>query len=444
MLKEIQKIPMESLIPVINSRDPELARLIKRELPGIEQVTRVDEIISAVRLAGDSALCRFTLEFDGVKLAPGELKVSPEEIKAAYREIDEDFLVALTLAREKITSFHQKQLFSSWFDLDKQGVFRGQIIRPLERVGIYVPGGKAAYPSSVLMNVIPAVIAGVPEIVMVTPPGPGGRINPYTLVAAGEVGLTEIYKVGGAQAVAALAYGTQSIKAVDKITGPGNVFVTLAKWRVYGKVDIDLLAGPSEVAIVADETADPFYLAADLLAQAEHDPRAVAILFTPVTTLALAVQKELVVQLASLPRKEIAARALATRGAIIITGDLPEAIELVNEFAPEHCELLVAEPFSWLNSLKNAGAIFLGSYSPEPVGDYLAGPNHILPTGGTARWAGPLGVEAFLKRSNVLAYSRPALLQTGRQIVQLARTEGLEAHARAVEARLKGEFAIDF
>lgn len=428
---------MEIFFPVINSQDPGLARLMQRRTFGDELAAQVEEIISAVRAEGDRALCRFTREFDGVELTPGELKVSREELKAAYRQVDEDFLSALTLAKENITAFHQKQLLNSWIDVEKQGVIRGQLVRPLNRVGIYVPGGRAAYPSSALMNALPAVVAGVPEIVMVTPPGPDGKINPSTLVAAGEAGVTEIYKVGGAQAIAALAYGTESIKPVDKITGPGNIFVTLAKRSVFGQVDIDMLAGPSEVAIVADETADPVYVAADLLAQAEHDPFATAILLTPSAILAEAVKKELAVQLSSLPRKEIASRALAAHGGIVITRDLDEAIALVNKFAPEHCELLVAEPFPWLSRVENAGVIFLGAYSPEPVGDYLAGPNHILPTGGTARWASGLEVADFLKRSNVLAYSREALVQTGRQIMKLARTEGLEAHARAIEVRLK-------
>ncbi len=431
------EISSENLLPIIDSRSPDLAGLINRQFFYAEEAARVEEIISAVRLEGDEALCRFAREFDGVELVPEELKVSPEELQEAYRQVDEDFLAALRLARENITAFHRKQLINSWIEPDENGVIRGQLIRPLRRVGVYVPGGRAAYPSSVLMNAVPAVVAGVPEIVMATPPGPEGKVNAHTLVAAGEAGVTEVYKIGGAQAVAALAYGTQSIKPVDKITGPGNIFVTLAKRCVFGQVDIDLLAGPSEVAIVADETADPVYIAADLLAQAEHDPLAAAVLFTPSAALAGAVRTELAVQLASLPRKEIAARALGARGAIVLTKDLGEAVELVNKYAPEHCELLVSEPWEWLGRVENAGAIFLGPYSPEPVGDYLAGPNHILPTGGTARWASGLGVEAFLKRSHVLAYSRQALAQTGRQIVKLARLEGLEAHARAIEVRLR-------
>ena len=431
---------MDRIISVIFSGDPSLDRIMERKaFFRKEAAARVEEIVAAVQKEGDAALCRFSREFDGVELSPEELPVTQEEIRAAYRQVGEDFLSALTLARERITSFHQKQLARSWFETDQQGVFRGQVVRPLSRVGVYVPGGTASYPSSVLMNAIPAAVAGVSEIVLVTPPGPDGRINPHTLVAAGEAGVTEIYRVGGAQAVAALAYGTETIKAVDKITGPGNIYVTLAKRCVFGQVDIDMLAGPSEVAIVADESASPAYVAADLLAQAEHDPLSAAVFFTPSAHLAEAVHKELARQLASLPRRETAGRALAGGGALVITRDLEEAVELADAFAPEHCELLVAEPFLWLGRIKNAGAIFLGAYSPEPVGDYLAGPNHVLPTGGTARWASGLGVDAFLKRINVVAYSREALAQTGRQVAVLARAEGLEAHARAVEVRLAGE-----
>lgn len=431
---------MQDVISIIYASDPSLSRIMERKAFFREEAAaRVDEIIAAVRKEGDAALCRFTREFDRADLKPEELSVDREEIRAAYRQVEEDFLSALVLARERITSFHKRQLAGSWFETDRQGIFRGQLVRPLSRVGIYVPGGTASYPSSVLMNAIPAAVAGVPEIVLVTPPASDGKINPYTLVAAGEAGVTEVYRAGGAQAVAALAYGTERIKAVEKITGPGNIFVTLAKQRVFGRVDIDMLAGPSEVAVIADESADPVYIAADLLAQAEHDPLSAAVLFTPSVPLAKVVRGELARQLASLPRREIAASALANCGALVITRDLGEAVELTNAFAPEHCELLVAEPFSWLGRIKNAGAVFLGAYSPEPVGDYLAGPNHILPTGGTARWASGLGVEAFLKRINVVAYSREALAETGRQVITLARAEGLEAHARAVEVRLAGE-----
>jgi len=434
---------MLDCIRIIKSQDPALSKILQRQSNWEEHSARVNGIISSVCYEGDVALCRFTLEFDGVKLSPGELKVGTEEQKEAYRQVDAHFRDALRLAKNNITAFHQKQLVNSWLDLDEQGVVRGQIIRPLNRVGIYVPGGRADYPSSVLMNAIPAVVAGVAEIVLVTPPGPGGKISPYALVAAAEAGVTEIYRIGGAQAVAALAYGTESIKAVDKIAGPGNIFVTLAKRYVFGQVDIDMLAGPSEVAIVADATVDPVYVAADLLSQAEHDPLAAAILFTPLVSLAQEVKKALADQLGTLSREKIAAQALSANGAIVITGDLEEAFRLVNDYAPEHCELLVAEPFNWLSKIKNAGAVFLGPYSPEPAGDYLAGPNHVLPTGGTARWASGLGVHDFLKRTNVLAYSRQALSSNGPHIIKLARTEGLDAHARAVEVRLKGGLSGD-
>jgi len=430
---------MTPAIRIINARDPELTQFLTRQFSFQEEkAALVSEILSAVRQEGDRALCMYTARFDGVELSPEKLKVEATEQEAAYHQVDGGFLEALRLAGDNITAFHRKQLSNSWLDLNETGVICGQIIRPLARAGVYVPGGSAAYPSSVLMNVIPARVAGVAEIVMVTPPCKeyAGGINPYTLVAAVEAGVTEIYRVGGAQAIAALAYGTLSIKAVDKITGPGNIYVTLAKQQVYGQVGIDMLAGPSEVAVVADGSADPAYIAADLLSQAEHDPLSAALLFTPEEVLAHRVQGELARQLPLLPRKEIAARALAGQGAIVITADLEEAVELVNRYAPEHLELLVADPFFWLTRVENAGAVFLGHYSPEPAGDYLAGPNHILPTGGTARFSSPLGVDAFLKKSSVISYSRQALEQVGEHIIKLARLEGLDAHAKAVELRV--------
>lgn len=431
---------MAGTIRIISARDPALAQFLSRELSAWgKEAAQVGEVLSTVRRDKDRALCMFTARFDGVELSAPQLKVALSEQKSAYGRVDDSFLESLRLAIDNITAFHRKQLLNSWFDISDTGVICGQLIRPLARAGIYVPGGRAAYPSSVLMNVIPAKVAGVKEIVMVTPPSPDGGINPYTLVAAHEAGATEIYRVGGAQAIAALAYGTESIKPVDKISGPGNIFVTLAKQQVYGQVDIDMLAGPSEVAVVADGSANPAYIAADLLSQAEHDPLASAILFTPDEALASETQKETDRQLALLSRKEVARRSLADQGALVITNDLNEAMDLVNRYAPEHLELLVADPFYWLTRVKNAGAVFMGPYSPEPVGDYLAGPNHILPTGGTARFSSPLGVDAFLKKSSVISYSRKALEQTGKHIINLARLEGLDAHARAVELRLSGE-----
>jgi histidinol dehydrogenase len=404
-----------------------------------EQNDSVRRIIDAVRLEGDASLRRFAQQFDRVTV--GELRVTDDEIQAAYAHVDAAFVAALRQAAANIRSFHAKQKRTSWMDLQADGSLLGQIIRPLQRVGLYVPGGKAAYPSSVLMNAIPAQVAGVPEIVMVTPPATAGEegIDPHILVAAAEAGVREIYRVGGAQAVAALAYGTESIPPVDKIVGPGNIYVALAKRYVFGIVDIDSIAGPSEIAVIADDTADPAYVAADLLSQAEHDEMASAILITPSEQLALQVQTEVERQLALLPRKEIAAKSIQDNGAILLVEDISEAISIVNRLAPEHLELLVAEPFTYLPRIENAGAIFLGPYSSEPVGDYFAGPNHVLPTNGTARFSSPLSVDDFIKKSSVIHYSKEALFANGEQIMTLARHEGLEAHARAIQVRLEKE-----
>ena len=338
---------------------------------------------------------------------------------------------------DNIRAFHARQLRSSWMEPDSEGNILGQITRPLHRVGIYVPGGTAAYPSSVLMNALPAQVAGVSQIAMVSPPAADGSMNPYTLAAASACGVTEIYKVGGAQAIAALAHGTQSVPRVDKITGPGNIYVTMAKKLVYGTVDIDMLAGPSEVLIVADHTANPRYAAADLLSQAEHDPLASAILVTPSVDLARVVQRELELQLATLSRKEIAQQSLADYGAIILTSDLGEAMEIANQFAPEHLELLLENPFVWLGQVKNAGAVFMGSYSPEPIGDYFAGPNHILPTGGTARFYSPVTVDTFTKKTSVIAYSKGGFETAAPRVIKLATVEGLDAHANSIKVRLE-------
>jgi len=405
-----------------------------------QQNATVAEIVAAVRREGDAALLRYTAQFDKVELKPGELRVTEAEIAAAYDKVEPDFLSALRQATANITAFHEKQKRSSWMDVQPDGTMLGMAIRPLKRVGLYVPGGKAAYPSSVLMNVLPAKVAGVPEIVMVTPPSTGGRagIDPYILVAAAEAGVTEMYRVGGAQAIAALAYGTESIPAVDKICGPGNIYVALAKRAVFGAVDIDSIAGPSEIVVLADDTADPRYVAADMLSQAEHDEMASAVLVTPSEKLAQAVAAELDRQVATLPRRDIAAKSLADYGAILTVADLAEGVAVVNKLAPEHLEVMVEDPLSLLGSIENAGAIFLGPYSSEPVGDYFAGPNHILPTNGTARFSSPLNVDDFLKKSSLIRYSREALLRDTPGIATLARHEGLEAHARAVEIRWEG------
>jgi histidinol dehydrogenase len=415
----------------------ELAAGRRQDLERYEEEVRA--IVAAVRAEGDAALCRFTARFDGVELAPEQLRVAEEEVAEAYHQVDAGFLAALLEAKKNLEAYQRARLPRGWLEADGAGNLVGHLVRPLSRVGIYVPGGTAAYPSSVLMNALPARVAGVKEIAMVTPPGPDGCVNPYTLVAAAEAGVTEIYRIGGAQAIAALAYGTETVPAVDKITGPGNAYVAAAKRLVYGRVDIDMVAGPSEIAVVADASAPAAYVAADLLSQAEHDARVLAVLFTPEPELATAVAQELEAQLADLPREAIARRAIDDNGWLIVTADLEEALELANLLAPEHLELLVAEPWRWLDRVQNAGAVFLGPYSPEPVGDYWAGPNHVLPTGGTARYASALGVEDFVKRISVIAYSAAGLAQAGPNIVRLAEAEGLSAHARAVRRRLEGE-----
>lgn len=404
-----------------------------------QQNATVAEIVAAVRREGDAALLRYTAQFDKVELKPGELRVTEAEIAAAYDKVEPDFLSALRQAAANITAFHEKQKRSSWMDVQPDGTMLGMAIRPLKRVGLYVPGGKAAYPSSVLMNVLPAKVAGVPEIVMVTPPSTGGRagIDPYILVAAAEAGVTEMYRVGGAQAIAALAYGTESIPAVDKICGPGNIYVALAKRAVFGAVDIDSIAGPSEIVVLADDTADPRHVAADMLSQAEHDAMASAVLVTASRKLAEAVRDELAKQLAGLPRRDIAARSLADHGAILLAASRQEAIDTVNRLAPEHLEIITGTPLEDAGLIENAGAVFLGPWSSEPVGDYFAGPNHILPTNGTARFASPLSVDDFVKKTSLIFYSRRALQDSARHIAALARAEGLEAHARAVEIRLE-------
>ncbi|WP_409343934.1 histidinol dehydrogenase [Paenibacillus sp. MBLB4367] len=404
-----------------------------------QQNESVQRIIKRVREEGDAALRAYAKEFDGVEV--GELRLSEEELKAAYAQVDDTFLEAIREAAANIRSFHERQKRNSWMDMQPDGTILGQVIRPLKRIGIYVPGGKAAYPSSVLMNAIPAQVAGVPEIVMVTPPATAGEegVNPYILVAAAEVGIREIYRVGGAQAVAALAYGTESIAPVDKIVGPGNIYVALAKRSVFGAVDIDSIAGPSEIVVLADETADPAYVAADLLSQAEHDEMASAVLVTTSEKLAGEVQDEVARQLEALPRKAIAAQSIRDYGAILTVGSLSEGIDVVNRLAPEHLELMIAEPWNSIGLIENAGAIFLGPYSSEPVGDYFAGPNHILPTNGTARFSSPLNVDDFLKKSSVISYSKQALLANGRKIVALAEHEGLQGHARAIQVRLDKE-----
>lgn len=399
-----------------------------------EQQAIVQGIIEQVRQNGDEALRAFTEKFDGISLS--YFAVTEEEKREAYEKIDEQILAIIKEAAENIRSFHEKQLRPSWMTTDENGTILGQKVTPLDSVGLYVPGGTAAYPSSVLMNVLPAKVAGVKRIVITSPPDKKtGKLPPAVLVAAQEAGAEEIYKVGGAQAIAALAYGTESIAPVDKITGPGNIFVALAKREVYGDVDIDMIAGPSEIAILADETARPEEVAADLLSQAEHDVFACSVLVTPSEALAAAVSAQVEKQLAELPRKEIAAQSIENFGAIYVTDTMDEAVDAVNRLAPEHLEILTENPLEILGSIRHAGAIFLGRFSPEPVGDYFAGPNHVLPTNGTARFSSPLNVEDFQKKSSILFYSEKALKENADKIAAFARLEGLEAHARAIEIR---------
>ncbi len=394
--------------------------------------TSVKEIINRVKNNGNSALSEYTARFDNVQL--DKFRVENKEVEAAYNKVEDAFLKSLNKAVENVKAFHEKQLTNSWFD-SSGGQIVGQKICPLKRVGAYVPGGTAPYPSSLVMTAVPALAAGVKEIAVTTPPGEEGRINPYILAAAREIGIEEIYKIGGAQAVAALAFGTETIKQVDKIVGPGNIYVTTAKKMVYGTVDIDMLAGPSELFILADESGRADYLAADLLSQAEHDPRSISGLITTSVKLAREVKKEVEDQLQDLPRKEIAASAWEEYGLIITTEDLEQGINLINEYAPEHFELVVKNPFSKLGKIKNAGAIFIGENSSEPLGDYLAGPNHVLPTGGTARFSSPLNTADFLKKSSIIYYGENEVKKEGEKASYLARLEGLEAHARAVEKR---------
>ena len=410
---------------------------LKRSVDGgtEEQRKAVQNIIAEVRASGDQALRTFTEKFDSVAL--DNFLVTDDEISEAYKTVSSQLVDIITEAAANIRTYHEKQLRPSWMTTEENGTMLGQKVTPLDSVGVYVPGGTAAYPSSVLMNVIPAKTAGVERIVMVSPPGRDGKLPAGVLVAADIAGVKEIYKVGGAQAIAALAYGTETIKPVDKITGPGNIYVALAKREVFGDVAIDMIAGPSEIGILADDTARANEIAADLLSQAEHDPRACAVLVTTSRTVAEDVQNEVYKQLAQLPRKEIATQAIENFGAIYVAADMDEAISAINQLAPEHLEIVTENPMELLGKIKHAGAIFLGRYSSEPVGDYFAGPNHVLPTNGTARFSSPLSVEDFQKKSSIILYSEKAMNDNGAKIAEFARLEGLEAHARAVEARLK-------
>ena len=409
-------------------------QILNRDLRAEQDVEEVvDAIIADVRARGDAALRDYALRFDGARLE--ELEVSAQEMDQALADADPYFLDTLRMAAANIEAFHRRQLRDSFVMTEQDGVILGQKYTPVERAGVYVPGGTAAYPSTVLMDVIPARVAGVPEIVMTTPAGRDGRVDPAILAAASVAGVTRIFKAGGAQAVAALAYGTESVPAVDKIVGPGNIYVATAKRKVYGKVGIDMIAGPSEILVLADDGCSPAWVAADLLSQAEHDRLASPVLVTDSEALALAVQAEVEAQLDALPRRDIARASVETGGKIILCGSLDQAVDVCNIIAPEHLELCVEDPFALLGRIKNAGSIFLGRNVPEALGDYFAGPNHTLPTSGTARFSSPLGVDDFVKRSSFIYYTREALGRVKDRIAGFAEAEGLHAHARSVTIR---------
>lgn len=417
-----------------------LENLLKRSPNNYGQFAdAVNEILDNVKKNGDRALFEYTHKFDKAQINENNILVTKEEIDEAYEQMDDELLGVIRRAIANIKKYHEKQKRNSWIDCDEEGIILGQKVTPLESVGVYVPGGKAAYPSSVLMNVIPAKVAGVKRIAMVTPPNAQGKVYYNTLVAANEAGVTEIYKVGGAQAIAALAYGTKSIKKVDKVVGPGNIYVALAKKSVYGHVSIDSIAGPSEILVLADETANPRFVAADLLSQAEHDEMASAILVTTSKDLATKVSEEIDKFVQVLARKNILEKSLENYGYILIAQSMEDAIDTANEIASEHLEIVTKDPFNTMTKIKNAGAIFLGEYSSEPLGDYFAGPNHILPTNGTAKFFSPLNLDDFVKKSSIISYSRQALEPVSDDIIKFAKSEGLTAHANSIAVRFNKE-----
>ncbi|HTG01998.1 MAG TPA: histidinol dehydrogenase [Nitrospirota bacterium] len=414
----------------------ELKRIINRGETATEEVAAaVKDVVERVRKEGDPAVIEYTEKFDKVKLTLKDMRVSADEIQGAYAAVDQKTVDALKLAARNIRAFHEKQKITSWVSPEADGVILGQLARPIRSAGVYVPGGKACYPSSVLMNVIPANVAGVEQLVMCSP-APGGVLNPSILVAADIAGVRDIFRIGGAQAIAAMAYGTATIPKVDKIVGPGNIYVATAKRAVFGQVDIDMIAGPSEILVIADGSANPAFVASDLLSQAEHDELASSILVTASSDLAGRVDAEVDRQLANLSRREIARKALDRFGAIILTKDLREAADIANSIAPEHLELAVENPFELLARIRNAGAIFLGHYTPESVGDYIAGPNHVLPTGGTARFFSPLSTDSFMKKSSLIFYTREGLDKVAESVMQIADVEGLEAHGNTIRVRV--------
>lgn len=417
-----------------------LDNLIKRSPSQFtEQEQTVNGILQDVRENGDKALFEYTAKFDGVNIDAETIKVTREEIEEAYEQVDDELLRVIRRAMGNIRDYHELQKQNSWIETKPDGTVLGQKVTPLQRVGVYVPGGKAAYPSSVLMNVVPAEVAGVDEIIMCTPPGKDGKVYPTTLVTAHEAGVDTIYKVGGAQAIGAMAFGTESVKAVDKIVGPGNIFVALAKKAVFGYTGIDSVAGPSEVLVLADETANPRYVAADLLSQAEHDQMACAILITTSQEVAEKVSDEIDGFLEKLERRDIIKASLDNYGYILVAENMDEAIEAVNAVASEHLEIVTKDPFEIMTKVRNAGAIFLGESSSEPLGDYFAGPNHVLPTNGTARFFSPLGVDTFIKKSSIISYSRDALRDVYEDIETFAKAEGLTAHANSIHVRFENE-----
>lgn len=422
-----------------NTRENILSDLLKRDPNNYDTYGEtVQEIVNQVKEKKDEAVFAYTKQFDGASINAGNVRVTEAEIKEAMEAVEPELLKIMKKAMDNIREYHQMQVRRSWFDTKKNGVILGQKVTALESVGVYVPGGKAAYPSSVLMNIIPAEVAGVERIVMVTPPGKDGKVNPVTLTAACLAGATEVYKVGGAQAVAALAFGTQSIPRVNKIVGPGNIFVALAKKAVYGHVSIDSIAGPSEILILADETANPRFVAADLLSQAEHDELASAILVTTSRKLAEKVSAEVDRFVEQLSRKEILEKSLENFGYILVASSMDEAVETANAIASEHLEIVTKDPFAVMTRIRNAGAIFIGEYSSEPLGDYFAGPNHVLPTNGTAKFFSPLGVDDFIKKSSIVYYTREALEPVHKDIIAFAKAERLTAHANSIQVRFEG------
>ena len=422
-----------------NTRENILSDLLKRDPNNYDTYGEtVQEIVNQVKEKKDEAVFAYTKQFDGASINAGNVRVTEAEIKEAMEAVEPELLKIMKKAMDNIRDYHQMQVRRSWFDTKKNGVILGQKVTALESVGVYVPGGKAAYPSSVLMNIIPAEVAGVERIVMVTPPGADGKVNPVTLTAAHMAGATEVYKAGGAQAVAALAFGTESIPRVNKIVGPGNIFVALAKKAVYGHVSIDSIAGPSEILILADETANPRFVAADLLSQAEHDELASAILVTTSRKLAEKVSAEVDRFVEQLSRKEILEKSLENFGYILVASSMDEAVETANAIASEHLEIVTKDPFAVMTRIRNAGAIFIGEYSSEPLGDYFAGPNHVLPTNGTAKFFSPLGVDDFIKKSSIVYYTREALEPVHKDIIAFAKAERLTAHANSIQVRFEG------